>query len=50
MKRHKPYQDAYAPADILEVIRLEYGADAWPLCTVIDVADEMNEMFGPSSR
>ena len=34
-------------ADVLTEIRRKHGNDAFPLCTVLDVADEMRAFFGP---
>lgn len=33
-------------ADILTEIRNKHGRDAFALCTVIDVADEMRSFYG----
>lgn len=40
------YPDGLAPVDILDEIRKKHGPDAFALCTVIDVADEMRAFFG----
>lgn len=43
------YPDGLAPRDILTEIRVKHPG-AFPLCSVIDVADEMRAFYGkPSS-
>jgi hypothetical protein len=44
------YPDGLDSADVLAEIRAKFGADAFPLCTVIDVANEMRAFFGVPSR
>lgn len=31
---------------VLDAIRVKYGSDAFPLCTWLDVHDDMTEMYG----
>ena len=40
------YPDGLNSADVLTEIRGKHGADAFPLVSVIDVADEMRSFFG----
>lgn len=40
------YPKGLNSADVLKEIRAKHGDDAFPLCTVIDVADEMRAFFG----
>lgn len=43
---HKKYPNGMNSVDILHEIRQKYGQDAFPYCTVIDVADQMRETYG----
>lgn len=45
------YPDGMNAGDVLTEIRRRWGANAFALCTVIDVADEMDAAFGqPTGR
>ena len=41
------YPDGLSSADVLKEIRVLFGPDAFPLVSVIDVADEMRSFYGP---
>lgn len=41
------YPKGVNAADVLTEIRAKHGTDAFPLVSVIDVADEMRSFFGP---
>ena len=47
---NREYPEGLSAADVLFEIRLRFGADAFPLVSVIDVADEMRSFYGPGSR
>lgn len=40
------YPEGLLSYDVLAEIRMRHGDDAFPLCTVIDVANEMRAFFG----
>lgn len=40
------YPHGMTPAEVLTEIRLKFGYDAFELCTVIDVADELTNLYG----
>ena len=44
------YPKGLNAADVLTEIRAKHGADAFPLVSVIDVADEMRSFFGRRGR
>jgi hypothetical protein len=40
------YPEGLSSVDVLTEIRAKHGPTAFPLCTVIDVADEMRSFYG----
>ena len=44
------YPEGLNAADVLTEIRAKHGSDAFPLVSVIDVADEMRSFFGRPGR
>lgn len=48
MRRY--YPDGLDASDILKEIRARHGQDAFPLVSIIDVADEMRGFYGVPGR
>jgi hypothetical protein len=44
------YPNGMNAGDILTEVRAKYGADAYPYCTIIDVCDEMDAMYGKPGK
>lgn len=40
------YTKGMTPGEVLTEIRVKHGEDAFSLCTVIDVADELQAIYG----
>ena len=43
---NREYPHGLSSSDILKEIRFRYGPDAFPLVSIIDVADEMRAFYG----
>ncbi len=44
------YPKGMDSGDILTEIRVKHGADAFALCTILDVHDEMTKLYGRPPR
>jgi hypothetical protein len=40
------YSKGLAAADVLHEIRVKHGKDAFALCSVLDVCDELEALYG----
>ncbi len=41
------YPEGMTAVDVLDEIRLKFGPDVFPLCTWLDVHDDITAMYGP---
>lgn len=39
------YPAGLSSVDVLREIRIKFGADVYPYCTVIDIADELRRIY-----
>lgn len=46
----KKYPNGVSSADVLNEIRVKHGDDAFYLCTILDVHDEMEALYGKPSK